>query len=109
MRVIDRRIDMELISRQALAAFMKAKSPTPGKSISYSALAEAATNQLRLAGVKGKKVSKSTIGHLVTGHIKSTDSDAAKAIAAALGVPWDALFVQRVSIVTRDVLKGRAA
>lgn len=94
---------MELISCQALAAFMEAKSPIPGRAISYQALADAATNQLRLAGVKDRKVSKSTVGHLVTGHIKSTHPDAAKAICAALGVPTGALFVNRVSIVQRDV------
>lgn len=100
---------MELISRQALAAFMRAKSPIPGKAIPYQALADAATNKLRLAGVKDRKVSKATIGHLVTGYIKSTHPDAAKAICAALDVPVAALFVTKVSTVQRDVARPREA
>ena len=108
MRVIERRIDMELISRLALYALMQAKSPVPGRAISYKALADAATNKMRTAGVK-RSVSKSTVGHLVTGHIKSTNQDYAKAICAALDVPLGALFVTRVSTVQRDVPKGRAA
>lgn len=108
MRVIERRIDVELISRLALLALMQAKSPVPGRAISYSALADAASNHLRKAGIK-RGVSKSTIGHLATGHIKSTNVDAAKAICAALDVPLGALFVTRVSTVQRDVPKGRAA
>ena len=99
---------MELISRLALLALMQAKSPIPGRAISYQALADAATNKMRMAGVK-RSVSKSTIGHLATGHIKSTNQDAAKAICAALDVPLGALFVTRVSTVQRDVPAERVA
>lgn len=107
MRVIERRIDVELISRLALLALMQAKSPIPGRAISYQALADAASNKMRTAGVK-RSVSKSTIGHLCSGHVKSTNPEVAKAICAALDVPVGALFVTKVSTVQRDV-PGRAA
>lgn len=93
---------MELISRDALVSFLQFRGDGK-RPITYADLADAATRELRLAGIRDRKVSKSTIGHLVTGHIKGTNPDAAKAICKALGVPVGALFVARVSTVQRDV------
>lgn len=101
MRVIERRIDVECISPEALAQFIKFQGA------SYRTVAEEATRHLRLAGVK-RSVSKATVGHLATGHTKRTHPDTAKAICKALNVPVGALFVARVSTVQRDV-PGRAA
>lgn len=92
---------MELMSPEALSAMIQFKGA------SYRTVAEEATRHLRLAGIK-RSVSKSTIGHLATGHTKATHPETAKAICKALGVPTGALFTARVSTVQRDV-PGRAA
>lgn len=44
--------------------------------------------------------SKATIGHLVSGHVKSTKKDWAKAIEKELDAPPGSLFVARVSRVS---------
>lgn len=92
---------MQLMSPETLVEFIKFKNA------SYRTVAEEATRILHLAGVK-RSVSKSTVGHLANGHIKSTHPETAKAICKALGVPVGALFVAKVSTVQRDV-PGRAA
>lgn len=46
--------------------------------------------------------SRSTIGHLRSGHIKRTNPDRARAIAAALNAPVESLFVPSVSRVSQD-------
>lgn len=85
MRTIERRFDVELISREALAQYLRFRGMS-----------------LRQVADKAG-CSKSTVGHLVTGHIKRTNPDTARAICKALDVPVAALFAPRVSTVTRDV------
>lgn len=46
--------------------------------------------------------SKATIGHLVTGHTKTTKPDWAKALEKALDAPPGSLFVPKVSRVSED-------
>lgn len=96
MRVIERRVDVELTSRAALVQFMKYKG------MSARSLAEAVTR----AGVK---TSKATIGHLMSGKVKSTRPERARAIAEVLEAPVGVLFVPRVSSVTRDVARKEVA
>lgn len=90
MRVLERRLDVELISPQVLRQYIDYRSLSLGK------LADAVT-------ARGVRTSKATIGHLVSGHVKNTKSDRARAICEVLDVPVRALFVDRVSIVQRDV------
>lgn len=52
-------------------------------------------------------VSRSAIGHLRSGKRTSCSIPTAKKIGAALGVPYEVLFVERLSNVTREI--GRAA
>ena len=101
MRVIERRVDVDLMSPQALVEFIKFKGG------SYRTVAEEATRILHLSG-SDRQVSKSTVGHLATGHIKGTNPDAARAICKALGIPTGALFVARLSTVQRDVPRRAA-
>lgn len=96
MRVIARRFDVELISRQVLCQYMRYRSK------SAQTLAIAVTT-------KGVPTSKATIGHLMSGHIKRTKPERAKAICEVLEVPLDVLFVARVSSVQRDVPPSRRA
>lgn len=102
MRITERRVDVDLMSPAALVEFIKFKGA------SYRTVAEEATRILHLTG-STRSVSKSTVGHLATGHIKSTNTEAARAICKALGVPTAALFVVKVSTVQRDVAARRAA
>ena len=102
MRVLERRVDVDLMSPQAFKAMIKFNGG------SYRTVAEEATRKLRLAGSK-RAVSKSTVGHLASGHIKGTHPEAARAICEALGVPTTALFVAKVTTVQRDVSRGVAA
>lgn len=50
--------------------------------------------------------SKATIGHLVSGHVKTTKKEWAKALERTLDAPPGSLFVPEVSRVSRD---GRRA
>ena len=102
MRITERRVDVDLMSPQALVEFIRFKGA------SYRTVAEEATRILHLSG-STRGVSKSTVGHLATGHIKSTNPEAARAICKALGVPTAALFVVKVSTVQRDVPARSAA
>jgi len=94
MRVMVRRFDVELTSRQVLCHFMKYRTK------SAKTLADAVT-------LRGVPTSKATIGHLMSGHVKRTRPDRAKAICEVLEVPLDALFVAKVSTVQRDVPPSR--
>lgn len=104
MRVTERRLDVRLISPTLLDRYMKYRGPN-GRRMTLQQLADAVT-------LKGVKTSKATIGHLVSGHVKTTAPDRAKAIAEVLDVPPEVLFEEKVSIVQRDVpskKKGTAA
>lgn len=85
MRVIQRRFDVRLISSEALSQYLKYRG------MSLRQVAERAG------------CSKSTIGHLTTGHVRQTRPETARAICKALDVPVEVLFVPRVSTVQRDV------
>ena len=96
MRVNERRYDVELISPDALVQYMRFRGD-----MSLKRLADLVT-------LRGVKTSKATIGHLTSGHVKRTNMERAKAIAAVLDVPVNALFANpRVSIVQRDVKPGK--
>lgn len=101
MRVLERRLDVKLISPDLLVRYMEYRGPK-GRPMTLQELADAVT-------LKGVKTSKSTIGHLTTGHVKTTLPERAKAIAEVLDVPVDVLFVDEVSIVQRDVPPRRRA
>lgn len=90
MRVIERRLDVELISPQVLQQYIEHRG------LSLQKVADAVTR-------RGVRTSKATIGHLTTGHVKNTRPDRARAICEVLDVPTRALFVDKVSIVHRDV------
>ena len=97
MRVKEGRLDVQLISPQVLQQYLQHRE------LSLRKLADALT-------LRGVKTSKSTIGHLVTGHVKATSPERARGIAAVLDVPVRVLFSEKVSIVSRDVPpKSRAA
>lgn len=97
MRVKEGRLDVQLISPQVLRQYIHHRE------LSLQRLADAVT-------LRGVKTSKSTIGHLTTGHVKNTSPERARAIAAVLDVPVRVLFSERVSTVSRDVPpKSRAA
>lgn len=97
MRVKEGRLDVQLISPQVLRQYIYHRG------LSLQRLADAVT-------LRGVKTSKSTIGHLTTGHVKNTSSERARAIAAVLDVPVRVLFSEKVSTVSRDVPpKSRAA
>lgn len=53
-------------------------------------------------------VSRSTIGHLVSGTRSTCNPDTARLIAKALDCPVDALFVAKVSRVQREVQRKAA-
>lgn len=91
---------MDLMSPQAFKAMIRFNGG------SYRTVAEEASRRMRLTGGK-RSVSKSTVGHLATGHIRSTSPEAARAICEALGVPVTALFVAKVSTVQRDVTRPK--
>lgn len=103
MRVTERRLDVKLISPELLRRYMRYRGPS-GRRMTLQELADAVT-------LRGCKTSKATIGHLASGHVKTTHPDRAKAIAEVLDVPQDVLFKDEVSIVQRDVppKKGKAA
>ncbi|RHA38681.1 XRE family transcriptional regulator [Cellulomonas rhizosphaerae] len=90
VRKIERRFDVELVSRDAFRRYMAYRDH------SARTLADAATR-------RGVPTSKATIGHLMSGFVKQTRPERAKAICEVLDVPVDALFVVRVSTVQRDV------
>lgn len=90
MRVIERRLDVELISPQVLQQYIDHRG------LSLRKVADAVT-------IRGVKTSKATIGHLTTGHVKNTRPDRARVICEVLDVPVRALFVDKVSTVHRDV------
>jgi len=81
---------VELVSRDAFRRYMAYRGQ------SARSLAAAAAH-------KGVPTSKATIGHLMSGHVKQTSPERAKAICEVLDVPVDALFVVKVSTVHRDV------
>lgn len=88
---MDRRLDVRLISPDALRQYMKFRDYTIRS----------------LADRVG--VSRATIGHLVgpDPKRKTCRPETARAIAKALDCPVDALFVAKLSSVRREV--GRAA
>ncbi len=101
MRTKEGRMDVHITSGAALGQFLKFKG------YSYDSMAAAATREL-IRKKSGRTVSKSLISHLVKGRQKQTHEDIAEAICKVLEVPVSALFVPKVSIVSRDV-PGRAA
>lgn len=90
MRVIERRLDVKLISATVLTDYIEHRGH------SLRTLAEAVTR-------KGVKTSKATIGHLASGKVKRTLPARARAICEVLDVPTRVLFVEEVSSVQRDV------
>lgn len=90
MRAIERRLDVEVTSPQVLQDYINYRG------FSLQKLADAVTAQ-------GVKTSKATIGHLTTGHVKKTRPERARAICKVLDVPVRVLFMDKVSIVQRDI------
>lgn len=93
MRVIERRLDVKLISATVLTDYIAHRGH------SLRTLAEAVTH-------KGVKTSKATIGHLTSGKVKRTLPARARAICEVLDVPTRVLFVEEVSTVQRDVRRS---
>lgn len=85
MIVIERRVDVQLISSDALRTYMQFRALTVRK------LAKAAG------------CSPATVGHLRSGARKTCQPQTARAIAEALGAPVEALFVARLSNISREV------
>jgi transcriptional regulator with XRE-family HTH domain len=96
VRTNERRVDVHITSGATLGTFLKFHD------MSYAALAEAATREL-IRKRQPHTVSKSLVSHLVRGRQKQTHEDIAKAICKVLDIPVGALFVARVSTVSRDV------
>lgn len=84
----DWRLDVQLISHQALAQFMNHKEFTVRS----------------LAARTG--INRSTIGHLRSGARKNVDSEDARKIAKALDIPVDSFFTAKVSHVSRDLRRA---
>ena len=84
MIVIERRVDVQLISSDALRTYMKFRNLTVRK----------------LAKQAG--CSPATVGHLRSGARKTCSPTTARSIAEALGAPVEALFVARSSNVVRE-------
>lgn len=92
MRVVERRLDVRLISAAALAQYMTYREMS---------VRELATRV---------GCSHSTIGHLRSGKRSYIDKDWAKKIEKVLDAPRGSLFMAELSSVTRDVApKGRVA
>ena len=81
---LERRFDVQLISHESLAGYMAFRGHT------VRTLA------------KQVGVSHALIGFLRSGHRRSCSPRTARAIAAALNCPVEALFVPRVSTVARE-------
>lgn len=96
MRVMEGRLDVRLISPNAMRDYMKYRR------LSYQDLADAVTG-------RGVPTSKATIGHIITRKVRNTSPERARAIAEVLDVPVRMLFMDEVSIVQRDVPPTRAA
>lgn len=96
MRVLERRLDVELISPQVLRQYLQHRG------MSLQQVADEVTR-------RGVKTSKATIGHLTKGHVKNTNPARARVICEVLDVPVRVLFVDKVSIVQRDVPPRRVA
>lgn len=90
MRVMEGRLDVRLISPNAMRDYMKYRR------LSYQDLADAVTS-------RGVPTSKATIGHIITRKVRNTSPERARAIAEVLDVPVRMLFMDEVSIVQRDV------
>ena len=84
MTQLERRFDVQLISHESLAGYMTFRGHT------VRTLA------------KQVGVSHALIGFLRSGHRRSCSPRTARAIAAALNCPVEALFVPRVSAVARE-------
>lgn len=92
MRVVERRLDVRLISAAALAQYMTYR--------------EMSVREL----AKRVGCSHSTIGHLRSGKRTYINQTWGKKIEKVLDAPKGLLFTPEVSTVTRDVApKGRAA
>lgn len=83
--IIEGRLDVRLISPQALAQYMQYRGFT-------------ARSLAQRVGC-----SHSTIGFLMKGTRRNTSPTTAKAIAKALDCPVESLFVVKVSHVSREV------
>lgn len=85
MRVTVRRVDVQLISTDALASYMRFRDET--------------TRSL------GEKVgcSHGTIHNYMAGRTRNVPPERAKAICRMLNVPLEALFAPTVSTVKRDI------
>lgn len=85
MRVTVRRVDVQLISPDALVSYMSFHGET--------------TRSM------GEKVgcSHGTIHNYMRGHVRNVPEDRAKAMCRVLNVPVEALFAPMVSTVKRDV------
>lgn len=91
MIVIERRLDVRLISRQAFADYLRYR----GVSVR------------QLADLIGNPSARSTIGHLLSGERETCKPATARKIEKALNAPPGSLFVAKVSTVQRET--GRAA
>lgn len=78
------RFDVKVVDRRILEHYIKFRG------LSYA----------QLAGKVG--CSKATIGHLVSGHVKTTRKEWAKSIERILDAPPGSLFMPRVSRVSQD-------
>lgn len=85
------RFEVRVVDRRILEHYVKFRE------LSYAQLAKRVSEK---AGTSGP--SKATIGHLVSGHVRTTKPEWAKAIESVLDAPRGSLFVASVSRVSDD-------
>lgn len=85
------RFDVQVKDRKILEHFIEFRG------YSYRQLAEKVSATAKTSGP-----SKATIGHLVSGHVKTTKKEWAMALETVLDVPRGSLFEATVSRVSKD-------
>lgn len=85
------RFEVRVVDRRILEHYIQFRG------YSFAKLAEKVSEK---AGTKGP--SKATIGHLVSGHVRTTRKEWAKALESILDAPPGSLFVASVSRVSED-------
>jgi hypothetical protein len=85
------RFEVRVVDRRILEHYIKFRR------LSYAELAKQVRQVARTEGP-----SKATIGHLVSGHVRTTKKAWATAIEEVLDAPRGSLFVAQVSRVSED-------
>src|SRR5690625_636761 len=96
MRVMEGRLDVRLISPNAMRDYLRSRR------LKFHGLAEAGTR-------RGVHTSQATVGHIITRKVRHACPERARAIAEVRDVPVRMLCIDEVSIVQRDVPRTRAA